>query len=428
MPSTTTANGNKNSALHASQEAIAQWQKQPQPDSPQAWIARAKQVGDILSIDAVQREESQAIPEREVQLLKESGLVTYLGPKEFGGAGGTWDIAYKLIREVSKADGSIGQLLGYHLVWFWHARVLFNDKEYFAFIEKEVRNKSFFGGAVNPRDSDLTIKDLGQEISFSGVKSFSTGGRISDITVLEGVLEGTQAHIFAFVPSNQPGIQFKGDWNNLGQRLTESGGVVFDNVRAPWSSAAGWNAETKKYEPIPYHTLTLPIIQLNFTNKYLGIAQGALEFARNYTATKTRPWPADCGGLGHEQAIDEWYLQEAYGQLYATLRAAEALIDNTGAELAAIAHAPRESVTEAQRAQVAVDVATAKLSIVDHGLYLTNKIFELTGARASANSVGLDRFWRNLRTHTLHDPIAYKKIEVGRYVLTGELPKPTWYT
>ncbi|ORY80858.1 putative acyl-CoA dehydrogenase [Protomyces lactucae-debilis] len=428
MPGISASNGNKVSAQQATQEAISQWQKGQQPSSPTEWIARAKQVGDILAIDAVEREQAQAIPEREVQLLKESGLVTFLGPKQFGGAEGTWDIAYKLIREVSKADGSIGQLLGYHLVWFWHARVLFNDAEYFEFIENEVRNKSFFGGAVNPRDSDLKIKDLGSEISFSGVKSFSTGGRISDITVLEGVLEGTEDHIFAFVPTRQPGIQFKGDWDNLGQRLTESGGVVIDNVRTPWKSAAGWSAYTKKYEAIPYHSLTLPIIQLNFTNKYLGIAQGALEFARNYSATKTRAWPKDCGGLGHDKAVDEWYLQENYGQLYATLRAAEALIDDTGKQIAALAHAPRESVTAEQRAQVAVDVATAKLSIVDHGLYLTNKVFELTGARATANSVGLDRFWRNLRTHTLHDPIAYKKVEVGRYVLTGELPKPTWYT
>lgn len=160
-------------AATASNEAISRWSSLPSPSSDAEWIARASEVGKILEIDTINREKANAVPAREVQLLKHSGLVTYLGPAQFGGGGGSWETAYKLIREVSKADGSIGQLLGYHLVWFWHARVLFPDDQYFAFIEREVKNKSFFGGAVNPRDSDLSIKDLGSEISFSGTKSFS---------------------------------------------------------------------------------------------------------------------------------------------------------------------------------------------------------------------------------------------------------------
>lgn len=53
--------------------------------------------------------------------------------------------------------------------------------------------------------------------------------------------------------------------------------------------------------------------------------------------------------------------------------------------------------------------------------------FEVTGARATARGEGLDRFWRNVRTHTLHDPVAYKRREAGRHLLTGEPPEPTWY-
>ena len=43
---------------------------------------------------------------------------------------------------------------------------------------------------------------------FDGVKNFNTGGVVSDLTVLEGVYAGTEHHIFAFVPTVQPGIQF----------------------------------------------------------------------------------------------------------------------------------------------------------------------------------------------------------------------------
>ena len=52
----------------------------------------------------------------------------------------------------------------------------------------------------------------------------------------------------------------------------------------------------------------------------------------------------------------------------------------------------------------------------------------MTGARSTATCEGLDRFWRNGRTHTLHDPVAHKRREVGRWVLEGDLPEPTWYS
>jgi alkylation response protein AidB-like acyl-CoA dehydrogenase len=63
-------------------------------------------------------------------------------------------------------------------------------------------------GAVNPRDNDLKITDHGDHVIFDGFKHFNTGGVVSDLTVLEGVLEGTEDHIFAFVPTDQPGIEF----------------------------------------------------------------------------------------------------------------------------------------------------------------------------------------------------------------------------
>ena len=66
----------------------------------------------------------------------------------------------------------------------------------------------FVGGAVNPRDNDLSITDAGDHLVFDGLKNFNTGGVVSDLTVLEGVYAGTEHHIFAFVPTKQPGIQF----------------------------------------------------------------------------------------------------------------------------------------------------------------------------------------------------------------------------
>ncbi len=398
------------------------WAARP-PQTPEQWLARATEVAAILATDAVRRDRDGATPYAEIQLLKDAGLVTLLGPTQFGGGGQNWTTAYRVIREIATGDGSIGQLIGYHYLWAWAARLV-GTPEQIAFVEEQATvNKWFFGGAVNPRDNDLTIRDEGDELVFTGRKSFSTGSKVSDVTVLEGVLEGTEKHIFAIVPSKQDGIVFNDDWDNLGQRLTESGSVTITEVRVPWAQAAGY--VDKEFVPRVYNTLNVPLIQLVFTNFYLGIAKGALKTATAYTRDRTRPWPYAVDVK--DSAREEFYILETYGDLQSKLWAAEALAERAADAIEAInAHA--DTVTPAERGEAAVLIAAAKQRAIDAGLEIGTRIFEVTGARASTNSVGLDIFWRNIRTHSLHDPIAYKRAEVGRYALLGELPEPTWYT
>ncbi|MER7082747.1 Acyl-CoA dehydrogenase [Saccharopolyspora kobensis] len=394
------------------------------PTTAAEWIERAKDVAAVLATDALARDRANSTPHEEVALLKDAGLVTLLGPREHGGAGESWETAYRVVREVARGDGSIGQLLGYHYLWAWAARLVGTAEQIAAVEELYTRNNLFFGGAVNPRDDDLVIADEGDWLVFRGRKSFSTGGKVSDLTVLEGVLEDSGGHVFAIVPSDQQGITFGDDWDNLGQRLTESGSVLVEDVRVPWASAAGY--VDKEFHPLTYNTLNVPTIQLVFANFYLGIAQAALQAGLTYTAERTRPWPY--GGDNKDSATEEFYVLDAFGDLQAKLWAAEALIDKAGAVLSGLLHAERESLTERQRGEAAVLIAAAKQRIIDTGLEVSTRIFEVTGARATANSVGLDIYWRNLRTHSLHDPVAYKRVEVGRYALLGELPEPTWYT
>jgi alkylation response protein AidB-like acyl-CoA dehydrogenase len=378
------------------------WATRP-PQTPEQWLDRASEVAAILATDAVRRDREGKTPYAEIQLLKDAGLVTLLGPAEFGGGGQNWTTAYRVIREIATGDGSIGQLIGYHYLWAWAARLV-GTPEQIAFVEEQATvNKWFFGGAVNPRDNDLTIRDEGTELVYTGRKSFSTGS--------------------AIVPSQQDGIVWGDDWDNLGQRLTESGSVTINEVRVPWEQAAGY--VDKEFQPRTYNTLNVPLIQLVFTNFYLGIAQGALKTATTYTRDRTRPWPYAVDVKN--TAGEEFYILETYGDLQSKLWAAEALAERAAEAIEAInAHA--DTVTPAERGEAAVLIAAAKQRAIDTGLEIGTRIFEVTGARSSANSVGLDIFWRNLRTHSLHDPVAHKRAEVGRYALLGEIPEPTWYT
>jgi alkylation response protein AidB-like acyl-CoA dehydrogenase len=85
-------------------------------------------------------------------------------------------------------------------------------------------------------------------------------------------------------------------------------------------------------------------------------------------------------------------------------------------------------LSERRRGEVAVIVSAAKVVATRSSLDATSRIFDVTGARATASSVGLDRFWRDVRTHSLHDSVAYKVREVGIFFLRDDIPEPTWYT
>lgn len=399
----------------------------PHPTTSEGWIERAQSVATILAADAVERDRANRTPFQEVQLLKDSGLVTLLGPHEFGGGGESWTTALRVVRAVSAGDGSIGQLLSYHYLWAWAARLVATPEQIAAVEQQATENGWFFGGAVNPRDDDLVITVDGDELVFNGHKSFSTGGRVSDVTVLEGVIEGTDRHVFAIVPTDQPGLRFAGDWDNLGQRLTESGAVEIVGVRVPWAAAAGYVQQADgSYEYVPrvYNTLNVPLLQIGFVNFYIGIAQGALAAAARYTRDVTRPWPyaADVKG----RAVDEFYVQQTYGELQTKLWAAEALAERAALLIEQI-NAHPDDVTPDERGEAAVAIAAAKQFAIDVGLEIGQRVYDVTGARATANAVGLDIHWRNIRTHSLHDPVDHKRAEVGRYALLREYPEPSWY-
>jgi hypothetical protein len=49
-------------------------------------------------------------------------------------------------------------------------------------------------------------------------------------------------------------------------------------------------------------------------------------------------------------------------------------------------------------------------------------LFEVDGTRSAAADLNLDHFWRNARTHTLHDPVRWKYQHLGRALLHDTPP------
>ncbi|PJO39238.1 SfnB family sulfur acquisition oxidoreductase, partial [Delftia acidovorans] len=84
--------------------------------------------------------------------------------------------------------------------------------------------------------------------------------------------------------------------------------------------------------------------------------------------------------------------------------------------------AAQRAPTDDSVAAASVAVAQAKALCTSASLLAGSKLFELAGTASTLAGQGLDRFWRNARTHTLHDPVRWKYHAVGNYVLNGIRP------
>ena len=84
------------------------------PEQSVEWLPIAVEVARELEKSAARRDREGGTPQEEIGLLRDTGLLTLLVPARYGGGDGNWELGYRVIREIAKADGSVAHLLGYH--------------------------------------------------------------------------------------------------------------------------------------------------------------------------------------------------------------------------------------------------------------------------------------------------------------------------
>ena len=218
-----------------------------------------------------------------------------------------------------------------------------------------------------------------------------------------------------FVQPSDPGVTLNLDrWTSFGQRGTASGEVLLDQV-----VVADEFVIDEGPDPDP---VTAPPSVLGAFDQALhaavdiGITRAALEDGARFVTTKTRPWFE----AGVDSAADEPHVVRRFGELTARLYALEALLAR-GAGLVDDALAEPELTREAA-ANASLNVAAAKALAQEFAVEIASGIFELAGASATDAGYALDRHWRNVRVHSLHDPARWKYIHLGNHTLFGTNP------
>lgn len=379
------------------------------------WDGVAAEVAHALAQDALARDRANQEPDAELKLLKESGLANLLIPAHYGGGGGHWSSALRAVRILARADASIAQILSYH--YCNHAGVVFfgQASEWERWFTASAEGNWLWGDSVNPVDPDLTLTPGENGYRLNGTKRFSTGASTGDVTLVMAL--ETDRVLASVLEHDRAGVEYLGDWDALGQRLSASGSVRFSDVLVTDDDILGVVADE------PYSTLVTPGVQLGFANLYLGIAEGALHRARQLTLERRGAWLLSDA----EHYSRDPFVQRVFGELLAKTAAAEALTDRWNHRFDRVI-ARGDAVTAADRAEAEIGIAHAKVVATDTALEVAHRVFEVTGSSSAKTEVGLDLFWRNIRTHSLHDPIDYKKLEIGAHYLTGDVQPITLYT
>ncbi len=398
-------------------------------------VAVAEDLAQQFAATAATRERQGGSAPTELDLIRQSGLLLLRVPREYGGLGASWTDTLRAVCAIARADTSLAHIFSWHQLEVVTPTMIGTPAQRDYYYRETAAQGWFWGSALNPLDSRATATRDGRTLRINGTKSFCTGARGSDMLLVGAVEPGTPGVLAMAVPTSRAGVTVNDDWDNMGQRQSDSGSVTLTDVEVDEDEVLG----RVRVAPTPRLALRTCLSQIMFANMFVGLAEGALAEAKQYTLTQTRPWP----GTKVERAADEPTILHVYGELWTHVRAAALLADDAAVRLEE-AWAPIEATTagadqspggvserrfggepqaEAVKAcLVAVDAA--KVLATEVGLDVTSRMFEVMGARATAGRFNYDRHWRNIRTLTLHDPVEMRLRELGDWYLNDRLPVP----
>jgi SfnB family sulfur acquisition oxidoreductase len=382
-------------------------------------VANAAELARTLAQGSIARDLDRVLPYSEAKTLRAMGLQTARVPKLYGGPDASFVEFAQMMMHLGEGDPNLAQMLQPHFVlmdWLVIDGSEAQRQRFFADVMNGhiITNALAERGGKTPGDFQTKLSRDGGGYRLNGVKFYSTGSLIADqLYVMARTEDG--GHAIAIVPKDRAGIEVIDDWDGMGQRTTGSGTTKLDNV----------DVSAEEVMPLPLHGKKRSYLgaasQIAHAAIDAGIALAALKDGVEYGRTKARP----VADAGVDRASDDPYVQQAVGEMSVIARSAEAMVLRAGVVLDQVLarHAALSGeALEQAYARASIAVAEAKAAANDASLQVSEMMFRVAGASATLRKYGLDRHWRNARTHTTHDPVAYKYRAIGQFMLSDTLP------
>ncbi|CAM4120902.1 SfnB family sulfur acquisition oxidoreductase [Bordetella muralis] len=380
-------------------------------------IEIAHQLAAEFAETAAERDRQRLLPWDEMERYSASGLAAITIPKAYGGLEASNATLAQVFIIISAADGSLGQIPQNHFALIQNLKDSGTETQRQRWFNAVLNGARFGNAGPEKKSKAATVTDVTARLSraadgglrVSGTRFYSTGSMFAHWIPFRAADEQGRA-VQVWVRRDAPGVRVIDDWNAFGQRTTASGSVVLTDVPVGEDDVVAIYAASAK------PTLSGPFSQLIQASIDQGIAQGALDEAVRYVREKTRAWMHS----GIEHAWQDPYIIQEIAQLQVEVDAARETLLEAANTIDALQAAP---ITEESSATASVQVARAKILTTEAALHASERLFELAGTSSARAAHNFDRYWRNARVHTLHDPVRWKYHLLGNYRLNGALPK-----
>ncbi|MFF2321515.1 SfnB family sulfur acquisition oxidoreductase [Agrobacterium sp. NPDC058088] len=377
-------------------------------------LETAQNFAERVRAEASIRDTERRLPWKELDEFVATGLWGISVPKEYGGAGVSATTLAQVTATIAAADGSLSQIPQNHYYSLEVLRVGGSETQKRYFYDRVLAGERTGNALAEIGHKDFKRRTHltrdGGRWRVNGTKYYCTGAIYAHWipTLVSAEEEGAVRTYIAFIPRSAPGVTVVDDWDGFGQRVTGSGTVRFEDVgvEPEWIVPFQSSFETA--------TTIGPVAQIIHAAIDLGIGEGAYRDTLDFVRGRARPWI----DAKVETAAEDPLTLSEIGQVRVRLRAADALLRRAGR----LVDEAMANPTEDTVASASIAVAEAKILSTKAGLLAANKLFELSGTSSTMKVDNYDRYWRNVRTHTLHDPVRWKYQAIGQYILNGRRP------
>jgi alkylation response protein AidB-like acyl-CoA dehydrogenase len=393
------------------------------PGSPE-WTELLAGIG----AGAKDRDLNDENPFDQVTALKRAGFGTLRLPTGLGGAGYTVPQLFSAVIDVARADPIVAHIFRTHF-WFTEERLRTPGDPIGQRWLSKVADGKIFGNAFSEKGSlavgslvfnTRLLPDPAVGFRLTGEKYYSTGTLFADYLTATATTDHDSVAV-VIVPADRTGVRLIDDWDGFGQRRTGTGTTIFKDVAV--------SAE-EVLSDSPYDAEPTPTVQYASLQLYIhAVVAGVLEAVVDDGVALLRSRERSFSHATTEKPTDDPLLQRQLGVLASTAYVARAaVLDAAEAIGRATASDSGDGPDPVLAAEAQLKVAKVKVHLDDVAPEAATRLLELGGASASSRQRNLDRHWRNIRTITLHNPVAYKARVIGENLLHGtSLPANAYF-
>ncbi|MFH4157460.1 acyl-CoA dehydrogenase family protein [Acinetobacter bereziniae] len=377
--------------------------------------AKYRPIFEKIAEGTLAREQQRSLPYEQINWLKQAGFGALRVPVKFGGDGVSLPQLFQLLIELAKADSNIVQALRGHFAFVedrLNAHKVADQALWFKrFVQGDLVGNAWTEiGQVKIGDVITRVKQKNNQLLVNGKKYYSTGTIFADWVDLFAYDETTDQHVIAAISRHASGVQVLDDWDGFGQKTTGSGTLSLTDVAIERDHILPFE-QRFKYQTAFYQVIHLATLS--------GIAQSAVATFIHEVQKRDRIFSHGNADLVRNDPQILQVIGKASAQAYAsetiTLRTAEAL------QKAYLSHFGESEIKNIQANNDAeLESAQGQVVISALVLDLTSQLFNALGASASTTSKQLDRFWRNARVVSSHNPLVYKEKVIGDWEVNHE--------